>query len=116
MNLISGHTQTSRTFAAPVDQGLAREYAFEMASSNIRMGPGVTREVGLDFQAMSPRKVGVWTDPNVRHLTAMKQATESLDAAGVPYEVYDRVRVEPNDASWADAIEFARKHDFSHCT
>lgn len=30
----------------------------------------------------------------------MQQAIESLDAAGVPYEVYDKCRVEPNQESY----------------
>lgn len=115
LNMVTSHGRTARTYAAPVEQSVQREYAFEMAASNCRFGPGVTREVGLDLQAMKPRKVGVWTDKNLRHLTAMKQTIESLEAANVPYEVYDRVRVEPNDISWADTIDFARKNDFSHC-
>ena len=45
----------------------------------------------------------------------MKQAIDSLEREGVKYEIFDRVRVEPNDQSWADAIGFARKNDFSHC-
>lgn len=39
-----------RCYATPVDQALQKEYAFELAASNIRYGEGVTQEVGLDFQ------------------------------------------------------------------
>ena len=42
------------------------------------------------------------------------QAIEALQQEGVPFELYDRVAVEPTDKSWLDAIEWARKHDFSH--
>ena len=42
------------------------------------------------------------------------QAVEALQQEGVPFELYDRVAVEPTDKSWSDAIEWARKHDFSH--
>ena len=42
------------------------------------------------------------------------QAVEALQQEGVPFELYDRVAVEPTDKSWLDAIEWARKHDFSH--
>lgn len=52
--------------------GLAQEYAFEVAASNLRFGEGVTAEVGMDFKNMKARKVGVFTDPNVAKLTAMK--------------------------------------------
>ena len=32
----------------------------------------------------------------------------------IPFEVYDRVVAEPTEASWRDAIAWARKHDCSH--
>ena len=43
-----------------------REYAFEMACSNIRYGEGVTREVGMDLENLGVRNVCVLTDKNVR--------------------------------------------------
>jgi len=42
------------------------------------------------------------------------QAVQALEAEGVPYEVFDRVAVEPTDKSWQDAILWSRKHDISH--
>lgn len=42
-----------------------KEYAFEMAISNIRYGPGVTQEVGMDVQNLGIKKLGVFTDKNV---------------------------------------------------
>ena len=42
-----------------------REYAFEMACSNIRYGEGVTREVGMDLENLGVRNVCVLTDKNV---------------------------------------------------
>ena len=36
-----------------------------MSGSNLRFGPGVTREVGLDLKAMSVRRVLVVTDGRV---------------------------------------------------
>ncbi|KAG8906487.1 hypothetical protein FRB99_006802 [Tulasnella sp. 403] len=91
-----------------------KEYAFEVAAANLRFGEGVTKEVGMDFANMKARKVGVFTDGNVKNLPPMKMARESLDASGVSYEVFDSVAVEPTDASWQEAIAWSRKHDFSH--
>ena len=42
-----------------------REYAFEMACSNIRYGEGVTREVGMDLENLGVRNVCILTDKNV---------------------------------------------------
>ena len=40
-----------------------REYAFEMAASRVRVGAGVTREVGMDRADMGARLVMVLRDP-----------------------------------------------------
>jgi len=36
-----------------------KEYAFEVAASNLRFGDGVTAEVGMDLKNMKARKVWV---------------------------------------------------------
>lgn len=51
----------------------------------------------MDFANMKARKVGVFTDKTVRNLTPMKQSIQGLEAGGVKYEIFDNVRVEPND-------------------
>jgi hydroxyacid-oxoacid transhydrogenase len=76
-----------------------KEYAFEMAASSIRFGPGVTKEVGMDFKNMGAKKVCVVTDKTVGQLNAMKQVVEGLTKEGVEFVVYDGVRVEPKDSS-----------------
>ena len=52
--MVTGHNAqfgaTSRGYASPVDAALEKDYAFELAASNIRFGEGVTKEVGLDFK------------------------------------------------------------------
>ena len=45
-----------------------KEYAFEMATSTIRYGPGVTREVGMDVQNLGIKNLGLFTDKNVSAL------------------------------------------------
>ena len=83
------------------------EIAFEMATSSVRYGPGVTREVGMDFADLGVKHVLVVTDPVVGRLRPAVVVLESLEANGVPFTVYDRVRVEPTDESFLDAIAFA---------
>lgn len=79
-----------------------------MAASNVRFGAGVTREVGQDLVDLGVRRALVVTDAVVRHLPPVATVLESLAAAGVAAVVYDRVRVEPTDVSFQDAIAFAR--------
>jgi hydroxyacid-oxoacid transhydrogenase len=54
---IASHAITQfRKFATPVDLTPQKEYAFEVAASNLRFGAGVTREVGMDFANMKATK------------------------------------------------------------
>ena len=87
------------------------EYAFEMAASAVRFGAGVTREVGADLHALGVRRALVVTDPTVSRLAAMQTVAASLEAAGIAFDVFDRVRVEPTDESFLEAIAFARRVD-----
>jgi len=88
------------------------ETAFEMAVASIRFGSGVTREVGPDLKEMGVRLVLVVTDPIVGRLPPAKAVFESLEQSGVPFEIYDGVRVEPTDESFLDAIAAGRRKPF----
>ena len=88
-----------RGYATPRDPAQQKEYAFEMAASSIRFGPGVTREVGMDLKNMGAKRVAVVTDATVDKLDAMRQVREALDAEGINYKVFSNVRIEPKDYS-----------------
>ena len=83
------------------------EIAFEMATSNLRFGAGVTQEVGTDLVDLGVRTALVVTDPNVSGLSPVLTVLESLEASGVKAILFDGVRVEPTDESFRAAIEFA---------
>src|SRR5262245_59976086 len=91
---------------------MPNEIAFEMSVSNIRFGTGVTREVGMDLQDLGARHVLVLTDPGLARGPAVQTTLESLEAAGLPAVLYDRVRVEPTDESFLEAIAFARGGEY----
>ncbi|KAI0113101.1 Dehydroquinate synthase-like protein [Daldinia grandis] len=99
-----------RGFASPIDPSQQKEYAFEMAASSIRFGPGATQEVGMDFKNMAAKRVCVVTDSTVRKLTAVKQVEEALSREGIEYKIFDKVRVEPKDSSIKEAIAFAKPY------
>jgi hydroxyacid-oxoacid transhydrogenase len=81
-----------------------------MATSSLRFGAGVTREVGLDLVDLGVRRALVVTDPNLTRLLPVQTVLAALDAAGVEAVLFDRVRVEPTDVSFRDAIQFAEQH------
>src|SRR5262245_3372859 len=91
---------------------MEHEYAFELAVASIRMGPGATREVGMDLADLGARRVLVLTDPNLRDLPTVATVLESLAAERIEAALFDRVRVEPTDGSFREAIEFARDGGF----
>lgn len=86
-----------------------KDYAFEMACSNVRYGPGVTEEVGLDMLALKAKRVGVYTDSTLVNLPPVKTVLDSLTRHGVPFTLYDKVRVEPTDVSFKEASDFAKQ-------
>jgi len=50
--------------------GVATENAFELSTSAIRFGVGVSREVGVQLAELSARHALVFTDPVLRRLAA----------------------------------------------
>jgi len=91
---------------------MTNDTAFEMATSSIRYGPGVTAEVGMDLADMGVHHVMVITDPNLARLPPVARVLESLEAEKIGYRLFDRVRVEPTDGSFREAIEFAGSEPF----
>ena len=87
-----------------------KDFAFEMAASSVRFGVGVTREVGMDLKEIGATLALVVTDPIVARLPPAATVLESLERSRVRAVVYDRVRIEPSDESFRDAIAFARQH------
>jgi hydroxyacid-oxoacid transhydrogenase len=88
---------------------MENETAFEMATSSVRFGAGVTREVGMDLADLGVRRVLVLTDPSLSRMRPVQIVQESLEQNRVPFVLYDRVRIEPSDESFLDAIAFGRQ-------
>ncbi|XP_043269693.1 probable hydroxyacid-oxoacid transhydrogenase, mitochondrial [Venturia canescens] len=102
-----GASNSTTTTSTP-----SNEYAFEMACSTVRYGIGVTRELGMDLQNMGAKRTCLMTDPHLATIAPIKTAIDSLVKYGVNFDVYDRVRVEPTEASLQDSIEFAKKGNY----
>ena len=86
---------------------MLKEYAVQTASSNLRFGKGVTREVGMDLSDMSIKRVLVLTDQNLKDLPPVQTVLESLTAEQIEFDLFSEVRVEPTDTSVKRAIEVA---------
>ena len=91
---------------------MKRDFAFEMSMSNIRFGSGATREVGMDLADLGAKRVMVLSDPNLAESPPVESALESLSRENVEFSLFDAVRVEPTDASFQEAIDFATEGGF----
>lgn len=88
------------------------ETIFTMDTSSIKYGPGATREVGEEMRRLGATRVLVVTDPRLSDSQPVRTTLDSLRAAGIEAELYDRTRVEPTDASFLDAIAVATEGKF----
>src|SRR6266446_1114244 len=68
---------------------MAFETAFELASSSIRFGRGVTREIGMDLAEMNAKRVMVLTDPNLARLSPVATVLESLRDNKIWFAIFD---------------------------
>lgn len=82
-----------------------------MASSTVRYGPGVTREIGYDIMNIKAKKVCVMTDPNIMYLPPVKTTIDSLTKCNIKFDLYDRVRIEPTDARYHEINVFVRNEN-----
>ena len=83
-----------------------------MATSAVRFGFGVTREVGAELADQGKQYALVFTDANLRSLPPVATVLESLEEHRIRFSIFDRVRVEPTDESFGEAISAAQADDF----
>ena len=91
---------------------MTHDTAFETATSAVRFGKGVTREVGMDLVDLGAHRVLVVTDPNLARLPPVATVLQSLDDNRVAFVLYDRVSIEPTDRSFREAIDAGTREPF----
>ena len=91
---------------------MKKDTAFQMAASNVRFGHGITREVGMDLRDLEVARTMVVMDPALVGSPSAETLTASLSESGIGFEIFDAVSVEPTDASFQTAVEFAQAGAF----
>ncbi|HLJ11648.1 MAG TPA: hydroxyacid-oxoacid transhydrogenase [Planctomycetaceae bacterium] len=86
---------------------MSTDTAFQIATSSIRFGTGVTREVGMDLAEIGARRVMLVIDRTLVDLPTGGAVLDSLRASRIDFVLYDQVRVEPSDASFQAAAKVA---------
>lgn len=93
-------------------QGQGLETAYAIDTSSIKFGPGVTREAGYEMRRLGARRVMLVTDRRMAGSEAVGTALAALRDEGIDVALFDGVSVEPTDASFKEAIGFARDGGF----
>ncbi|MEX0835868.1 MAG: iron-containing alcohol dehydrogenase, partial [Nitriliruptor sp.] len=85
-----------------------RETIFTYAAPALKFGPGASLELGHDLASRGARRVLGVTDAGVAATGHPQRIVDAMAGYGVEGVVFDRVHVEPTDASLRDAIDHAR--------
>ncbi len=96
----------------PVPRRTAFERIVTLDAANIKFGPGATGETGFEARRLGLLRVMVLTDPQLRDGPQVAAVQASLGGAGIDATVYDRVRVEPTDRSFREAIQEADRGQY----
>ncbi|HEX3770463.1 MAG TPA: hydroxyacid-oxoacid transhydrogenase, partial [Polyangiaceae bacterium] len=88
------------------------ESAFSVDPASIAFGAGVLAEAGEHLRSFGAKRVAVFTDTTLAALEPVATVARSLEAAGLAFDVYKEVHVEPTDVSFRKATEFAKAGRF----
>lgn len=86
--------------------------AFQVSASNLRFGRGITREIGMDLRDLGAERVMLVIDPALARSEVGETVVASLRGSRVGYELFDAVSIEPTDASFRAAADFAARGGF----
>ena len=86
--------------------------SFTIDLPQFTFGAGCLAEAGAHAQALGLKRVGLFTDERVARLPHVETVEHALRTAGVDVARYDKVHVEPTDASFQAAAKFAAEGRF----
>jgi alcohol dehydrogenase class IV len=84
------------------------ETVFTYGAPQLIYGAGSSAEIGFALSRLTTRRVLVLTDPGVAATGAPQRVLDQLKPYGIEAGLFDRVHVEPTDASLTEAIDAAR--------
>ncbi|HEX4190755.1 MAG TPA: hydroxyacid-oxoacid transhydrogenase [Marmoricola sp.] len=89
--------------------GPGPETIFTYGAPGLKFGTGASDEIGYDLSQYAVRRVLVLTDPGVAATGHPQRVADQMAQFGIEARVFDQVQVEPTDASFNAAIDFARQ-------
>jgi hydroxyacid-oxoacid transhydrogenase len=91
---------------------MEHDTAFQVAASNIRVGRGITREIGMDLVDLGAKRTMLVIDPALVDTEVGETVMGALRGCGIDFAVFDGVSVEPTDSSFRAAADFAARGGF----
>lgn len=88
------------------------ETVFTVEATPLKFGPGASAEAGWELARLGVTRAMVVSDPAVRSLGITEGIVKGLEAEGIDHEIFDAIRIEPTDESFARAAEAARDGGF----
>src|SRR6202140_5860519 len=86
--------------------------AVEVDAARLAYGSGVLREAGTHANDLGMRRVALFTDKTLARLEPVATVSQALRGAGLDVVVFAETQIEPSDASFRAAAEFARDGKF----
>ena len=91
---------------------MTREQVFTLEATPLKYGRGAAADAGWELQRLGVKRAMLVSDPGVAAAGITGRVRESVEAAGISVEVWDRARVEPTDESFGEAAAFAVEGGF----
>jgi hydroxyacid-oxoacid transhydrogenase len=91
---------------------VSSERVFTLEATPLKYGPGAAAEAGWELERLGVKRAMLVSDPGVAEAGITDRVRESIEASGISVDVWDRARVEPTDASFREAAEFAVEGGF----
>ena len=96
-------------YFAPCEHGAE---SFTIDIPKVTFGRGVLKESGERAKALGMKQVALFTDPYLEDGPYVASVTNSLRDAGISFEVFSDIRIEPDDASVNEAAKFLSTGSF----
>lgn len=77
----------------------------------ILMGPGCSEQIGLEVKALKGKRVLIVTDPGIIRAGLIEPVKESLQQAGLPWSIFDRVEPDPRIEVAEECLRTARQEE-----
>ena len=84
------------------------ESVFTYGAPALKFGAGAADEIGFDLAQYDVRRVLLVTDSGVAATGHPQRVAEQIGRFGIEVVIFDRVHVEPTDASLQEAVDYAR--------